>query len=103
MTKQETALRACEVLEKQYPESVCALQYEKPYELLISVRLLMATGVKQRITETEIKVSCGGEEFFAKGKTADPHGGWDCPGTGFTGSGKVTKAHRRLGERIKAD
>ena len=39
MTKQETALRACEVLEEQYPESVCALQYEKPYELLISVRL----------------------------------------------------------------
>ena len=76
---------------------------ERDILLLISVRLLMATGVKQRITETEIKVSCGGEEFFAKGKTADPHGGWDCPGTGFTGSGKVTKAHRRLGERIKAD
>lgn len=39
MTKQETALRACEILEEQYSESVCALQYEKPYELLISVRL----------------------------------------------------------------
>lgn len=39
MTKQETALRACAVLEAQYPESVCALHYEKPYELLISVRL----------------------------------------------------------------
>ena len=67
---------------------------ERDILLLISVRLLMATGVKQRISETEIKVSCGGEEFFAKGKTADPHGGWDCPGTGFTGGGKVTKAHR---------
>lgn len=39
MIKQEMALRACEVLEEQYPKSVCALQYEKPYELLISVRL----------------------------------------------------------------
>lgn len=39
MTKQEMALCACAVLEAQYPESVCALQYEKPYELLISVRL----------------------------------------------------------------
>ena len=42
---------------------------------LISMRLLMATGVKQHISETEIKVSCGGEKFTAKGKTVlDP--GW---------------------------
>lgn len=41
---------------------------EKDILLLISMRLLMATGVKQRISETEIRVSCGGEEFLAKGK-----------------------------------
>ena len=39
MTKQETALRACTILEEYYPESVCALQYKEPYELLIAVRL----------------------------------------------------------------
>lgn len=39
MTKQETALRACAILEEYYPESVCALQYKEPYELLIAVRL----------------------------------------------------------------
>lgn len=38
-TKEETALRACDILEEIYPESVCALKYEKPYELLIAVRL----------------------------------------------------------------
>ena len=39
MTKQETALRACAILEEYYPKSVCALQYKEPYELLIAVRL----------------------------------------------------------------
>ena len=33
------------------------------------MQLLMATGAKQRISETGIRVSCGGEEFLAKGKT----------------------------------
>lgn len=39
MTKRERALRACETLEHIYPEATCALQYEKPYELLVAVRL----------------------------------------------------------------
>lgn len=39
MTKKERTLRACEVLEAVYPDALCALQYEKPYELLIAVRL----------------------------------------------------------------
>lgn len=39
MTKQEIALRACDVLENRYPESMCALHYRAPYELLIAVRL----------------------------------------------------------------
>ncbi len=39
MTKKEIALKACEVLEEYYPDSVCALNYGKPYELLIAVRL----------------------------------------------------------------
>ncbi len=39
MTKEEIALKACDILEEYYPESVCALHYSKPYELLIAVRL----------------------------------------------------------------
>lgn len=38
-TKEETALKACEILEEIYPQSVCALKYKEPYELLIAVRL----------------------------------------------------------------
>ena len=39
MTKKERALRACEVLECIYPEALCALHYQEPYQLLIAVRL----------------------------------------------------------------
>lgn len=39
MTKKERALKAVEGLEKIYPDAVCSLIYEKPYELLISTRL----------------------------------------------------------------
>ena len=43
-------------------------QGERDILLLISQRLLCATGEKQRLSETEIKVECAGEEFLAKGK-----------------------------------
>lgn len=43
-------------------------QGERDILLLISQRLLCATGEKQKISETEIKVDCAGEEFQAKGK-----------------------------------
>lgn len=39
MTKKERALHACEVLERIYPEALCALHYQEPYQLLIAVRL----------------------------------------------------------------
>ena len=39
MTKKERALKAVEALERVYPDAVCSLTYEKPYELLISTRL----------------------------------------------------------------
>ena len=35
MTKKERAAAAVEGLEKLYPEAVCSLVYEKPYELMI--------------------------------------------------------------------
>lgn len=43
-------------------------QGEKDILLLISQRFLCATGEKQRISETELKVDCAGEEFQTKGK-----------------------------------
>lgn len=39
MTKKQRALLAIEQLKKLYPEATCSLDYQKPYELLISVRL----------------------------------------------------------------
>lgn len=43
-------------------------QGERDILLLIAQRLLCATAGKQRLSETEVKVECAGEEFAAKGK-----------------------------------
>lgn len=39
MTEKEIAERACEELEKLYPDIECSLKYKKPYELLFAARL----------------------------------------------------------------
>lgn len=39
MTKKQRAVLAIEALKELYPDAVCSLNYKKPYELLISVRL----------------------------------------------------------------
>lgn len=39
MTKKEQAKKAVELLEKEYPDATCTLTYEKPFQLLVSVRL----------------------------------------------------------------
>ena len=39
MTLQKRACIAVSLLEKQYPQAMCSLEYDKPHELLISVRL----------------------------------------------------------------
>ena len=39
MTKKERAMRAVELLKKEYPDAKCSLTYKKPHELLIAVRL----------------------------------------------------------------
>ena len=39
MDKKERALAAIEALKELYPDAICSLEYEKPYELLISTRL----------------------------------------------------------------
>lgn len=39
MTKKEIALLAIKTFEKLYPQAICSLQYNKPYELMIAARL----------------------------------------------------------------
>ena len=39
MTKKERALEAVRVLRERYPDAICSLQYDKPYELMIATRL----------------------------------------------------------------
>lgn len=39
MTKKQKALQAIQILEERYPQALCSLEYEKPHELLVSVRL----------------------------------------------------------------
>ncbi len=39
MNKKELAAKAVELLKKEYPDAICSLEYEKPYELLFATRL----------------------------------------------------------------
>lgn len=39
MTKKERALKAVEILKKEYPEAICSLNASNPFELLVAVRL----------------------------------------------------------------
>jgi len=39
MTKKQRAAEAVKLLKEAYPDAVCSLDYQKPHELLISVRL----------------------------------------------------------------
>lgn len=39
MTKKEIANKATELLELEYPEAICSLQYSDPFQLLVATRL----------------------------------------------------------------
>lgn len=39
MTKKELAIKAVSLLEQEYPEAICSLCYEDPFQLLIATRL----------------------------------------------------------------
>ncbi len=58
MNKKELANAAVEALERVYPDAVCSLEYEKPYELLISTRLSAQC--------TDARVNIVTKELFAK-------------------------------------
>lgn len=63
MTKKERAAEAVRLLEECYPDAVCSLEYEKPYELLISVRLAAQC--------TDARVNLVTPELFAKYPTLE--------------------------------
>ncbi|MBR6791426.1 MAG: endonuclease III [Oscillospiraceae bacterium] len=58
MTKQERALEAIRRLEDRYPDAICSLVYDRPYELLISTRLAAQC--------TDARVNIVTEELFGK-------------------------------------
>ena len=58
MTKKERALKAVRRLTERYPDAVCSLEYEKPYELLISTRLSAQC--------TDARVNIVTKDLFAK-------------------------------------
>ena len=65
MTKKERAAAAVEGLEKLYPDAICSLVYEKPYELLIATRLSAQC--------TDARVNLVTPALFAKYKTLDDY------------------------------
>lgn len=72
MTKKERALRACETLEQVYPEATCALKYEKPYELLIAVRLsAQCTDARVNLVTPKLFAAYPTLEDFAAADIAD--------------------------------
>ncbi len=58
MELNEKALMAVDALEKQYPEAICSLIYERPYELLMSTRLAAQC--------TDVRVNIVTKDLFAK-------------------------------------
>ena len=61
--KKDLALQVIERLEKQYPDAVCSLTYEKPHELLIATRLSAQC--------TDARVNIVTKELFAKYRTIE--------------------------------
>ncbi len=67
MTKEEIALKACDILEEYYPDALCALHYEKPYELLIAVRLsAQCTDARVNIVTKDLFARYTSLEAFAE-------------------------------------
>ena len=58
MDLKEKALAAVEALEKQYPDAICSLVYERPYELLISTRLAAQCTDARRSEERRVGKEC---------------------------------------------
>lgn len=72
MELKEKALLAVEALEQQYPDAVCSLVYERPYELLISTRLAaQCTDARVNIVTKVLFEQYRSLEDFASADLAD--------------------------------
>ena len=72
MTKQERALEAVRVLKERYPDALCSLVYEKPYELMIAARLsAQCTDARVNIVTKELFVRYPTLESFAEADLAE--------------------------------
>ena len=65
MTKKQRALNAVEILKKEYPEAICSLTAENPFELLVAVRLSAQC--------TDARVNLVTPALFDKYKTLDDY------------------------------
>ena len=63
MDRKKQALRAVELLEHEYPDALCSLDYVKPHELLISTRLAAQC--------TDARVNMVTPELYAKYPTVE--------------------------------
>lgn len=69
MTKKERALRAVEILKKEYPEAICSLTASNPFELLVAVRLSAQC--------TDARVNLVTPALFEEYKTLDDYANAD--------------------------
>lgn len=65
MTKKERAKSCIDALKKEYPDAICSLNYEKPFELLVAVRLSAQC--------TDARVNMIVPSLFEKYKTLDDY------------------------------
>lgn len=63
MTKKQRAAEAVRLLKEAYPDAICSLEYEKPHELLIAVRLSAQC--------TDARVNLVTPELFSKYPTLE--------------------------------
>ena len=72
MTKQERTLEAVRILKERYPDAICSLVYEKPYELMIATRLsAQCTDARVNIVTKELFVKFPTLESFADADLAE--------------------------------
>ena len=67
MTGTQRARAVCDRLEQVYPDAVCALHYQKPYELMIAARLsAQCTDARVNIVTKDLFVKYPSVEAFAE-------------------------------------
>lgn len=69
MTKQERALAAVEALKQEYPDAICSLESENPFELLVATRLSAQC--------TDARVNLVTPALFAKYRTLEDYAAAD--------------------------